>query len=128
MNEIIPVGILTNDVAASLQFYRKVLKIQRVQHSQNLAKQDFDMLKLESPDIEINSTETKIVDRPDHHYTSLTQHLRLYCKDIENVKTRLLSNQVTPAEHNGRLSFLDLNGIKWDLTTGQINQSTSDHL
>jgi hypothetical protein len=61
------------------------------------------------------------MDRPDHHYTSLTQHLRLYCKDIETVKARLLSNQITPTEQNGRLSFLDLNGIKWDLTARQVN-------
>jgi catechol 2,3-dioxygenase-like lactoylglutathione lyase family enzyme len=118
MNEIVPVGILTDNAQASISFYRKVLNIHRVQLVKNPVSETSTMtlLRLESPSIEVNSTEVLIRDRQQSNFFSTSQQLRLRCANIELLKEKLLERRIQTIENNGKLSFLDPNGINWDLT------------
>lgn len=118
MNEIIPVGILVEDRESSTKFYRQILKIPRVQVISSDASGEFSgsILRLESPHIEVNTTEIKIRDRNSSNFTGVTQRLKLHCKDLQEMKTKLLGERIQTFESEGKLSFLDFNGINWDLT------------
>jgi catechol 2,3-dioxygenase-like lactoylglutathione lyase family enzyme len=118
MNAITPVGIMTENLSESLHFYRQVLQIKRVQKLKSQASDKFagDILRLESPEIEVCSTETRIFDRAVANYHSATTRLRLSCSDLEALKDRLIQNRTNILETQGKLGFIDLNGINWDLT------------
>ena len=116
MQEITPVGILSENASASLEFYRKVLRIERVQ-IQNLVENNRAqaLLRLESPKIEVNCTETRISDRPGKARSQINQRLKFWCTDADELKVRLKDNRIAVFENSGRASFLDLNGINWDI-------------
>ncbi|MEW6710486.1 MAG: hypothetical protein AB1403_11740 [Candidatus Riflebacteria bacterium] len=117
MHEIVPVGIIAENPTVSREFYRNVLKIQRVQLLNTDAAGEFGggLLRLESPQIEVNCTETRISDRPGTSLSLVSQRLKLWCKDIEKLKASLIDHRTAFFENAGRLSLLDLNGINWDI-------------
>ncbi|MFZ5949069.1 MAG: hypothetical protein ACOYXC_00070 [Candidatus Rifleibacteriota bacterium] len=117
MHEITPVGIIAENPAVSREFYRNVLKIQRVQLLNTDAAGEYGggLLRLESPQIEVHCTETRISDRPGNALSLVSQRLKLWCKDIEQLKTSLIDHRTAFFENAGRLSLLDLNGINWDI-------------
>jgi hypothetical protein len=78
-------------------------------------------LRLESPAIEINSTRILIKDRNKKSYSKTTQRLKLCCNDLEILKKRLLQEKIEILSNGGRLSFIDLNGINWDIYEKQLN-------
>lgn len=123
MNEITPVGIMTDNLSESLHFYRNVLKIRRVQQVASQASGEFsgDILKLESPDIEVCLTETRIFDRPVANFSSGTNRLRLFCNDMEGLKNRLQQTRTNLLETDGKVGFIDLNGINWDISCSNLH-------
>ncbi len=119
MQEITPVGIIALDAQASLSFYRKVMGIARVQKLSSDASGEFGgtLLRLESPDIEINACETRICDRPGAAGVQSNRRLKYWCDDLKELTSRL-NQQRTPVFCNGnQLSFLDPNGVNWDIGT-----------
>jgi hypothetical protein len=123
MQEVTPVGIMTTKPVESHNFYRKILQIPRVQTSTNRQDNEFGaaVLRLESPAIEINSTRILIKDRNKKSYSKTTQRLKLCCNDLEILKKRLLQEKIEILSNGGRLSFIDLNGINWDIYEKQLN-------
>ncbi|GAB4271044.1 MAG: hypothetical protein Kow0029_08320 [Candidatus Rifleibacteriota bacterium] len=121
MKEIIPIGIIAEDTSASINFYRKVIGVQRVQVVCTPAAGELEgsVLRLESPDIELNSTEVRIRDRASASIERINQRIKFHCNDIEDLKARLLANRVQTLENNGKYSFVDLNGINWDIAERQ---------
>lgn len=116
MQEIVPVGVLAENPQQSLNFYRKIMKIQRVQLLSSNASGEFSgaLLRLESPQIEVNSTQTRIVDRK-KSFRQTFQRLKYWCEDIDTLKEKLLQIKLPVFETSGRFSFLDPNGINWDI-------------
>ncbi len=117
MREIIPVGIIAENPILSREFYHNVLKIKRVQLLNTDAAGEYGggVLRLESPQIEVNCTETRISDRPGNALSLVSQRLKLWCRDIEQLKASLVEHRTAFFENAGRLSLLDLNGINWDI-------------
>jgi hypothetical protein len=56
-----------------------------------------------------------------HTYSKTTQRLKLCCNDLEILKKRLLQEKIEILSNGGRLSFIDLNGINWDIYEKQLN-------
>ncbi len=117
MHEIIPVGVMAENPERSLHFYRQTMKIQRVQIISRNASGEFpgSLLRLESPQIEINSTQTRIRDRHSSNFQQTFQRLKFWCQDLEELKDRLKQLKLPVFETAGKLSFLDPNGINWDI-------------
>ncbi|MGM0600135.1 MAG: hypothetical protein ACQETH_10010 [Candidatus Rifleibacteriota bacterium] len=120
MQEITPVGIMTTEPGKSHNFYRKIMRIPRVQTS---ASNEFGatVLRLESPSIEINSTRILIKDRKTKSYNQTTQRLKLCCDNLEIFRKRLFKEKIEVFNNSGKLSFIDLNGINWDIYEKQLN-------
>jgi len=117
MQEIIPVGVMVDNPEKSLHFYRQTMKIGRVQIISRNASGEFpgSLLRLESPQIEINSTQTRIRDRQSSNFQQTFQRLKFWCRDLEELKDRLKQQKLPVFENAGKLSFLDPNGINWDI-------------
>lgn len=117
MQEIVPVGVLADNLQTSLSFYKQVMKIQRVQVLSTEASGEHpgSLLRLESPQIEVNSTQTLINDRKTSVFRQTFQRLKYWCTDLEALKERLALEKLPFFEKDGKLSFLDPNGINWDI-------------
>ncbi len=112
MIQITPIGVATENIEASINFYRRILGISRIQ---NLGDQyGMKVLRLESPLIDVNSVEITSFDRQVNRFHQHNQHLTLLC-DVKEVLKRLEVQGIEVSIENDRYRFVDCNGLTWYL-------------
>ncbi|NCB37819.1 MAG: hypothetical protein EOM80_03540 [Erysipelotrichia bacterium] len=115
MIQITPVGVLAERPFESREFYRHVLKIERVQTIGQL--DGHAVLRLDSPRIEIDSTLVATFDRGVQQFSQHNQRLRLICKTLENTISELNRHGVSiTSSDDGKYEFVDMNGLNWHLS------------
>lgn len=113
MIEITPVGVLTDNIDNSITFYRRIMGIESIH---NISMQSgMPMLRLESPDIEVDSTMIATFDRSKKGFREHNQRLRLIC-DVNRTIAALEKAGVSVNEASGHYSFSDPNGLTWHLS------------
>lgn len=110
MIEITAFGMLAENASASIEFYRKVLALERVLRVKNY--DDMTLLRIESPRVEIEQTCIEINDRPNRPYISNRQRLRLVC-DLTATTDALAKAGI---EVGDNYVFTDINGVSWQLS------------
>lgn len=110
MIEITAFGMLAEDAGASIEFYRRVLALERVLSVGNY--QEKTLLRIESPRVEIEQTCIEIIDRPNRPYRNDRQRLRLICDLVET--TQALTDAGVELSDNNE--FTDINGVSWQLS------------
>ncbi len=116
MIEITPIGVVTDDIVSSTAFYRKIMGIECVHNMGSQA--GMPLLRLESPEIEVDSTMSAIFDRSSKGFREHNQRLRLIC-NISKTIAVLSEAGVSVKEENGHYSFCDPNGLTWHLSDQQ---------
>ncbi|HEY9069459.1 MAG TPA: VOC family protein [Candidatus Ozemobacteraceae bacterium] len=119
MIDVTPLGILTEQPESSRQFYRTVLGIERVQTC-TLPPADGAgpqaLLRLESPQIEVFSSETRLLERTTNAVIGVEHRLLLKPRDPQGLIARLESAGIALTDrHGASAAFEDLNGIRWEL-------------
>jgi catechol 2,3-dioxygenase-like lactoylglutathione lyase family enzyme len=116
MNQITPVGVATENAGASISFYRRILGIRQI-HNMGVLH-GMPILRLESPDIEIDSTMIAAFDRSGNPFRQHNQRLRLICNPEKTIQA-LHSAGIEVTEENGQYRFSDINGLTWFLSDRQ---------
>jgi len=115
---VTPVGVLTEIPAESRRFYREVLGIEKVQSIRDVTTDDVagTLLRLESPQIEVFSTETRYVDRSSQPVIRRDYYLQLRPKSMRELLNGLQTENVeVKADFRGNLRFQDINGLHWEI-------------
>mgnify|MGYP000867185330 CR=1 FL=1 len=110
MIEITAFGMLAENAGASIEFYRRVLALERVMRVKDYNQ--VTLLRIESPRVEIEQTCIEIVDRPNRPYSSTRQRLRLICDLAETSKALAIAGIEVADNHE----FTDINGVSWQLS------------
>lgn len=113
MLEITAFGMLAEDAGASIEFYRRVLALERVVRVKDC--DSMALLRIESPRVEIEQTCIEINDRPNRPYSGYRQKLRLIC-DLATTADKLAQAGI---ELSAEQEFTDINGIAWQLSDRQ---------
>ncbi|HOY67710.1 MAG TPA: hypothetical protein PLP29_12545 [Candidatus Ozemobacteraceae bacterium] len=119
MIDVTPLGILTDQPESSRQFYRTVLGIERIQSctlpTQNGAPAP-TLLRLESPQVEVFSSETRLLERTTNAVIGIEHRLLLKPRDPLGLLSRLETAGIALLDrHGATATFEDLNGIRWEL-------------
>jgi hypothetical protein len=115
---VTPVGVLTEIPAESRRFYREVLGIEKVQSIREIHTDDITgtLLRLESPQIEVFSTETRYVDRASQPVIRRDYFLQFRPKSMRELLAGLQKECVeVKADFRGNLRFQDINGLNWEI-------------
>ena len=118
---ITPVGIFSSTPEESRAFYRNVLGCERVQvlpAGPPGSPQEIDgrIVRLERPQVELLSTEYKLLDRQVNQLIHKDHRLILRPRNLGELLNRLQAAGIEPAEHSrGGLIFEDLNGVTWEI-------------
>ncbi len=110
MIEITAFGMLAENADDSIEFYRRVLALERVLRVKNY--DNMTLLRIESPRVEIEQTRIEITDRPNRPYNSDRQRLRLVC-DLAATSDSLAKAGIEVGEN---YDFTDINGVSWQLS------------
>lgn len=115
---VTPVGIITKTLAESKKFYREILGIERIQVVKPIQFDEMEgvLIRLESPELEVFSVETRLLDRAlnkiirrdfslQYHPRNPAQFLQKLAK--ENIELR--------KDEKGKVAFSDLNGVNWEI-------------
>lgn len=124
MTDVTPLGIITDKVEESCAFYKNVMGIERVVRlGSKLTEGASDtVLKLESPDIEVISTQLRIGDRSVNRMIRRDHRLILRPRDLGSLLNKLSKLGIEPASNpSGGMMFEDINGINWEL---RINRAS----
>jgi len=121
MIQITAFGLLAENAGASIEFYRRVLALERVMQLNNY--NNMTLLRIESPRVEIEQTCIEIHDRPNRQYSSERQRLRLVC-DLDSTVSAL--NRAGIEICSDSHEFTDINGINWQLSDHQKRCLTSN--
>lgn len=122
MTDITPLGVVTDDLDGSRRFYGRAMGIERVILMRGYFSDElpYALLRLESPQIEIISTELKLFDREVNRSVKRNHRVVFRPKDMGALLRRLsLENIEMVANPCGGLSFEDCNGINWELRAEQ---------
>jgi len=119
---VTPVGIITNCPNESRKFYKEVMGVDRVQFLKKIVSEDVEtenfLLRLESPQLEILSIETRLLDRAVNRVVRKDYSLHFHPKDLKELLRNLNKEKIeTRIDDKGNLSFEDLNGIHWEIRT-----------
>lgn len=114
MEQITPVGILSEKVAESIDFYRSVLEIENI--TIKPVDDDCGYIRLDSSKVEIFSTVVRIFDRPGRNYSREHKRLTLYCSNASAIVERFRNRKVSFWHESGKWFFTDVNGIEWSLS------------
>jgi catechol 2,3-dioxygenase-like lactoylglutathione lyase family enzyme len=118
MTGVTPIGIITSLPAESRQFYREVLGVDRVQFVKELNNDGLEgmLIRLESPWLEVFSTETRLMDRTTNRVVRRDFSLQIHPVDVENLLVRLeKANVAVRRDARGTIRFEDFNGISWEV-------------
>jgi uncharacterized glyoxalase superfamily protein PhnB len=115
MIEITAFGMLAENAGASIEFYRRVLALERVMRVKDYNQ--MTLLRIESPRVEIEQTCIEIIDRPNRPYSNTRQRLRLICDLTETSKALAQAGIEVGKNHE----FTDINGVSWQLSE-QLNR------
>ncbi len=122
MKFITPIGVIAKNPLKSREFYRKVLKMDRVQTIEEYDSDDLSghLLRLESSEIQVDSTVIASFDRKNSPFRANNSKILLYVNDLEALQLRLESYEIIIEEtENGRKAFVDFNGITWNILEKQ---------
>ncbi len=118
---VTPVGIVTSKPEESRQFYGRTMGIERVQVLRRLFMEGMEgvVMRLESPNLELLETETKVLERSVNQTVRCEYRMILRPRDIGGVLHRLAQEGITPqTSRYGSFVFDDLNGISWEIKSG----------
>lgn len=113
MIQVNTVGLLTENASSTLDFYKNVLEIERIQNLGN--KHGLTLFKLESRRIEVEETIIQIRDRLKKCFNASKQRLRLVCS-LKDTVEKLKNNGAAISEAMGCCTVSDPNGIEWQLS------------
>ncbi|MBF0543128.1 MAG: hypothetical protein HQM08_01780 [Candidatus Riflebacteria bacterium] len=116
---VTPVGIYTDSPIESRRFYMQTLGLEQVypvgEKNRNAA--EGTVLKLESPQLEVMTVQTKLVKHGNPVTISENSRLILHPNDAEKLFEKLVNNGIEIAiGTSGLYSFTDLNGIVWEIS------------
>ena len=119
MTGVTPVGIITEKPLESRAFYARTLGIERVMTLRHIDEDEGmagTVLRLESPQIELLSTELRILDRRINQAIRRDHRIILRPRDMGGLLNRLTTAGIEPESlPTGGLTFDDLNGISWEI-------------
>ena len=117
---VTPVGIFSVKPDESREFYAKTLGCERVQIIINRNNTEDSLsgkvLRIESTQVELFSTEYKLLDRSINQVVRKDHHLVLRPRNLGTLLNRLQAAGIEPQENpRGGLMFEDLNGVTWEI-------------
>ena len=119
MTGVTPIGILTEKPLESKIFYGETMgieKIMAVKHIDTVNGLPGTVLRLESPQIELFSTELRVLDRRVNRAIRHDHRIILHPRDSASLLIRLDRLGIEPEVlWGGSLLFDDLNGITWEI-------------
>ncbi|HNW33576.1 MAG TPA: VOC family protein [Candidatus Ozemobacteraceae bacterium] len=115
---VTPLGILTDKPGPSRQFYKQILGIERVQTCSEMTSPEArgTLMRLESPQVEVFATETRLLDRTENTVISAEHRLIMRPRDPQALVERLAVAGINISRTSGgSASFEDMNGINWEI-------------
>jgi len=115
---VTPLGILTDKPGPSREFYRQVLGIERVQTCPELRSLEArgTLMRLESPQVEVFATETRLLERTEKTLISSEHRLIMRPRNPQSLVERLTVAGIDiTLTARGFASFEDMNGISWEI-------------
>jgi|GEM_PF-1279565 len=123
MTGVTPIGIITNQPDESRRFYKETMGLERVQTLREIVGENVHgvLMRLESPQIELLSTEIRILDRDVNQSVGKDNRIIIKPRNFSGFATRLSKAGICPqSQTKGGYTFEDLNGISWFVQGGSI--------